>query len=196
MLNVNKLLLIIVSAVLVNNFILTRFLGICPFIGVSSQVESAIGMGSAVIFVMTIASLVTWLIQHFVLVPFGVEFLQTIAFILVIASLVQFIEILITKLSPTLKQALGIYLPLITTNCAILGVSILNIRSSYSFIEAVVNGAGSGVGFTLALLLMAGIRERLDMAPIPNSLKGVPITFIVAALLSLSFLGFTGLITE
>lgn len=191
---IQNLGLIIIGAVLVNNFILTRFLGICPFIGVSSQVDASLGMGAAVVFVMTMASLVTWLIQTFILTPFGLGFLQTIAFILVIASLVQLTEIIINKVSPTLKQSLGIYLPLITTNCAILGVAILNIRANHSFIEAVVNGFGSGLGFTLALLLMAGIRERLDLAPVPKALKGAPITFITAALMSIAFLGFVGLI--
>ncbi|NQU17236.1 MAG: electron transport complex subunit RsxA [Candidatus Saganbacteria bacterium] len=191
-----KLYLIIISAVLVNNFILTKFLGICPFIGVSSQIDASIGMGAAVIFVMTIASLVTWLIQTYLLVPFGLEFLQTISFILVVASLVQLCEIIINKVSPTLKNSLGIYLPLITTNCAVLGVAILNIRTGHSFIESIVNGLGSGIGFTLALLLMAGIRERLDLAPVPRALKGAPITFIVAGLLSIAFLGFAALIPQ
>jgi len=191
-----KLFLIVIGAVLVNNFVLTRFLGICPYLGVSSQVDASIGMGFAVIFVMTLASFVSWLIQHFILIPFHVEFLQTVSFILIIASLVQFTEIVIRKVSPTLKQALGIYLPLITTNCAVLGVAILNIRTNYSFIESVFNGLGSGVGFTLALLLMAGIRERLDLAPVPRCLKGAPITLIVASLMSLAFLGFIGLISE
>lgn len=192
----NNLFLIIVSAALVNNYVLIKFLGICPFVGVSNQIDSSIGMGAAVIFVMTLASSVTWLIQTYVLVPLRIEFLQTIAFILVIAALVQFIEMVINKISPTLKKALGIYLPLITTNCAVLGVAILNIRSNLNFIEASVNGFGAGVGFTLALLIMAGIRERLELAPIPKALKGVPITFLVAALLSMAFLGFVGLITE
>ncbi len=191
-----KLYLIIISAVLVNNFILTRFLGICPFIGVSSQIDASIGMGAAVVFVMTVASLVTWLIHNFLLVPFGLEFLQTISFILVVASLVQLCEIIINKVSPTLKNALGIYLPLITTNCAVLGVAILNIRTGLSFIESIVNGLGAGLGFTLALLLMAGIRERLDLAPVPKALKGAPITFIVAGLLSIAFLGFAALIPQ
>lgn len=191
-----KLFLVILSAILINNFVLIKFLGICPFVGVSSQVDASIGMGMAVIFCMTLASSVTWAIQTFVLVPFHVEFLQTIAFILIIAALVQFIEMVINKISPTLKKALGIYLPLITTNCAVLGVAILNIRSNLNFLESSFNGFGAGVGFTLALLIMAGIRERLDMAPIPKALKGVPITFIVASLLSVAFLGFVGLIPE
>lgn len=191
-----KLFLVILSAILINNFVLIKFLGICPFVGVSSQVDASIGMGMAVIFCMTLASSVTWAIQTYVLVPFHVEFLQTIAFILIIAALVQFIEMVINKISPTLKKALGIYLPLITTNCAVLGVAILNIRSDFNFLESSFNGFGAGVGFTLALLIMAGIRERLDMAPIPKALKGVPITFLVASLLSVAFLGFVGLIPE
>jgi electron transport complex protein RnfA len=185
-----------ISAILINNFVLIKFLGICPFVGVSSQIDAAFGMGAAVIFCMTLASSVTWAIQAFVLIPFKIEFLQTIAFILVIAALVQFIEMVINKISPALKKALGIYLPLITTNCAVLGVAILNIRSNLNFLEASFNGFGAGVGFTLALIIMAGIRERLDMAPVPRALKGVPITFIVASLLSVAFIGFVGLITE
>jgi len=159
-------------------------------------VDASIGMGMAVIFCMTLASSVTWAIQSYLLVPFGIEFLQTIAFILVIAALVQFIEMFINKVSPTLKKALGIYLPLITTNCAVLGVAILNIRSNFNFLESSFNGFGAGVGFTLALLIMAGIRERLDLAPIPKALKGIPITFLVASILSVAFLGFVGLIPE
>lgn len=153
-------------------------------------------MGMAVIFCMTLASAVTWAVQAYVLTPFHVEFLQTIAFILIIAALVQFIEMAINKISPALKKALGIYLPLITTNCAVLGVAILNIRSNMTFLESSFNGFGAGVGFTLALLIMAAIRERLDLAPIPRALKGIPITFIVASLLSVAFLGFVGLIPE
>jgi Na+-translocating ferredoxin:NAD+ oxidoreductase subunit A len=192
----SKLFLIICSAILINNFVLIKFLGICPFVGVSSQIDASIGMGAAVIFCMTLASSVTWLIQTYLLVPFHVEFLQTIAFILVIAALVQFIELVINKISPSLKKALGIYLPLITTNCAVLGVAILNIRSNFNFLESSFNGFGAGVGFSMALIIMAGIRERLDMAPIPKALKGVPITFLVASLLSVAFLGFVGLIPE
>ncbi len=191
-----KLLLIIASAILINNFVLIKFLGICPFVGVSSQIDSAFGMGAAVIFVMTLASAVCWAIQAYMLVPLRIEFLQTIAFILIIAALVQFIEMVINKISPALKHALGIYLPLITTNCAVLGVAILNIRSNFNFLEASFNGFGAGVGFTLALIIMAGIRERLDLAPVPKALKGVPVTFIVASLLSVAFLGFVGLIPE
>ncbi|MFH1710404.1 MAG: electron transport complex subunit RsxA [bacterium] len=191
-----KLFLIIISAILVNNFVLIKFLGICPFLGVSSQIDASFGMGAAVIFCMTLASAVTWAVQAYILVPFRIEFLQTIAFILIIAALVQFIEMVINKVSPALKKALGIYLPLITTNCAVLGVAILNIRSNLTFLESSFNGFGAGVGFMLALIIMAGIRERLDMAPVPKALKGVPVTFIVASLLSVAFIGFVGLITE
>ena len=192
----NELLLIVVSAVLINNFILTKFLGLCPFVGISSQIDASIGMGGAVIFVMAMASAVTWTFQTYILNPFGLGFLQTISFIVVIAVLVQFCEVVINKVSPTLKQSLGIYLPLITTNCAVLGVAILNIRTNLTFIEAVVNGFGSGLGFTLALLLMAGIRERLDLAPMHPALKGAPITFLIAAFMSIAFMGFIGLASQ
>lgn len=191
-----KLFLIVIGAILVNNFILTKFLGLCPFVGVSSQVDASLGMGGAVIFVMTMASAVAWVFQQYVLDPLHIGYLQTISYILVIAALVQFCEIIINKVSPPLKQALGIYLPLITTNCAVLGVAILNFRSNLTFIEAVFNGFGSGLGFTVALLLMAGIRERLNLAPVPNSLKGAGITFVTAALMSLAFFGFMGLIPQ
>lgn len=191
-----RLVAIAIGAILINNFVLKRFLGLCPFLGVSKQLDSAIGMGFAVVFVMTLASAVTFVIYHHVLEPFGIEYLRTIAFILVIASLVQFVEMVIEKTSPGLYDALGIYLPLITTNCAVLGVSVLNIVESYGFVETVVHGFTSGLGFTLALILMAGIRERLELAEIPESLKGVPIAFIVAGLMSIGFLGFSGLAGE
>lgn len=191
-----RLVAIAIGAILINNFVLKRFLGLCPFLGVSKQLDSAIGMGFAVVFVMTLASAVTFVIYHYVLEPFGIEYLRTIAFILVIASLVQFVEMVIEKTSPGLYDALGIYLPLITTNCAVLGVSVLNIVESYGFVETVVHGFTSGLGFTLALILMAGIRERLELAEIPESLKGVPIAFIVAGLMSIGFLGFSGLAGE
>ncbi|MGQ9604424.1 MAG: electron transport complex subunit RsxA [bacterium] len=191
-----RLVAIAIGAILINNFVLKRFLGLCPFLGVSKQLDSAIGMGFAVVFVMTLASAVTFVIYHRVLEPLGIEYLRTIAFILVIASLVQFVEMVIEKTSPGLYDALGIYLPLITTNCAVLGVSVLNIVDSYGFVETVVHGFTSGLGFTLALILMAGIRERLELAEIPESLKGVPIAFIVAGLMSIGFLGFSGLAGE
>ncbi|SHJ89019.1 electron transport complex protein RnfA [Malonomonas rubra DSM 5091] len=189
-----ELLLILVSAVFVNNFVLARFLGICPFLGVSKKVETALGMGMAVIFVMTVASVVTWFIQYLILTPFGIEYLQTIAFILVIASLVQLVEMVIQKTSPVLYQSLGIFLPLITTNCAVLGVAVLNIQKSYSFIESVVFALGAGLGFTLAMVLFAGLRERTDLCPVPRSFQGTAIALVTAGLLSLAFMGFAGLV--
>ncbi|HZJ58550.1 MAG TPA: electron transport complex subunit RsxA [Clostridia bacterium] len=189
-----KLFLILLSTVLVNNFVLSRFLGICPFLGVSKKVSTAMGMGAAVIFVMALASLFTYIIQYAILEPLSLEYLQTIAFILVIAALVQFVEMVIQKMSPTLYQALGVYLPLITTNCAVLGVAIINIREDYDLLQTLVNGTGAALGFTLALVLMAGIRERLELSDIPESLKGFPITLITAGLMSVAFLGFQGLI--
>jgi electron transport complex protein RnfA len=186
--------LIIVGAVLVNNFVLRRFLGICPFLGVSKKIDTAIGMGMAVVFVMTLASIITWIIFTFVLEPRNLGYLQTIVFILVIATLVQFVEMVIQKSSPVLYQALGIYLPLITTNCAVLGVAILNIQLRYNFLEATIFGFGSSIGFTLALVIFAGMRERLELANIPRSLRGVPISLITAGLLSLAFMGFSGLV--
>ncbi|HCX65553.1 MAG TPA: electron transport complex subunit RsxA [Eubacteriaceae bacterium] len=189
-----NLFLILVSAILVNNFVLSRFLGICPFLGVSKQIDTAAGMGAAVTFVMVLASAITYVIQYAVLEPFGLGYLQTIAFILVIASLVQLVEMVIQKSSPTLYQALGVYLPLITTNCAVLGVALLNIQESYNFIETIVHGAGAAIGFTLAIVLFAGIRERLETADIPKSLQGFPIALITASLMSVAFLGFQGLL--
>ncbi len=189
-----KLLLLIISAVLVNNFVLARFLGICPFLGVSKKTETAIGMGMAVIFVMSIASLVTWILQYYILTPFKIEYLQTIVFILVIASLVQLVEMIIQKVSPVLYQALGIFLPLITTNCAVLGVAVLNIQKGYTFWESVIFGVGASLGFALALILFAGIRERLDLADVPKPLRGTAIALVTAGLLSLAFMGFAGLV--
>ena len=189
-----ELLLILVGAVFVNNFVLARFLGICPFLGVSKKVETALGMGMAVIFVMTIASVVTWFIQYFVLIPFGIEYLQTIAFILVIASLVQLVEMVVQKASPVLYQSLGIFLPLITTNCAVLGVAVLNIQKGYSFLETVVFALGASLGFTLAMVLFAGLRERIDLCPVPQSFRGTAIALVTAGLLSLAFMGFAGLV--
>jgi electron transport complex protein RnfA len=188
------LLLILVGAVFVNNFVLARFLGICPFLGVSKKVETALGMGMAVIFVMTIASVVTWLLQYFILNPFGIEYLQTIAFILVVASLVQLVEMVIQKVSPVLYQSLGIFLPLITTNCAVLGVAVLNIQKGYSFLEMLIFSIGAALGFTLAMVLFAGLRERIDLSPVPASFRGTAIALITAGLLSLAFMGFAGLV--
>ena len=188
------LFVIFLSAILVNNFVLTRFLGICPFLGVSRKVETALGMGMAVIFVMTLASLVTNLVYNFILVPLDLVFLYIITFILVIASLVQLVEIVLEKISPALYRALGIYLPLITTNCAILGLALLNVIRGHSAVQAIVFGLGAGIGFTLALVIMAGIRERLELADVPVALQGAAITLITAGLLSLAFMGFGGLV--
>jgi Na+-translocating ferredoxin:NAD+ oxidoreductase subunit A len=189
-----ELILILISAVFVNNFVLARFLGICPFLGVSKKVETALGMGMAVIFVMTIAAVVTWFIQYFILIPFGIEYLQTIAFILVIASLVQMVEMIIQKTSPVLYQSLGIFLPLITTNCAVLGVAVLTVQTGYSFLEMVVFALGAAAGFTLAMVLFAGLRERIDLSPVPRAFRGTAIALVTAGLLSLSFMGFAGLV--
>ena len=189
-----NLILILVSVVLVNNFVLARFLGICPFLGVSRQTETALGMGFAVVFVMTVASVVTWIIHTAFLEPFGIEYLRTIAFILVIASLVQLVEIVMQKVSPVLYQALGIYLPLITTNCAVLGVSILNIQKQHGFLETLFFGFGASIGFTVALVLFSGLRERIALADVPDAFRGTAIALITAGLLSLAFMGFSGLV--
>ena len=189
-----ELLLILVSAIFVNNFVLARFLGICPFLGVSKKVETALGMGMAVTFVMTVATVVTWFIQYFILIPFGIEYLQTIAFILVIASLVQLVEMVIQKTSPVLYQSLGIFLPLITTNCAVLGLAVLNIQKEYSFLEGVIFALGAAIGFTLAMILFAGLRERVDLCPVPKPFRGTAIALVTAGLLSLAFMGFAGLV--
>jgi len=190
------ILLIIISAILVNNFVLARFLGICPYLGVSKRLESAVGMGAAVIFVMTMASIVAWVIQYYLLVPLNLEYLQIITFILVIAALVQLVEMFIQKTSQALYKALGIYLPLITTNCAVLGVCILNIQKKYSLIDTLFNGFASSVGFALALVIFAGIRERIELMNVPKALKGVSIGLITAGILSLAFMGFSGLVKE
>jgi len=189
-----ELVLIFISAVLVNNFILSRFLGICPFLGVSQKVDTAVGMSMAVIFVMTVASIVTFLLQKLVLNPFHLQYLQTIVFILVIASLVQFVEMVVQKVSPALYQALGIFLPLITTNCAVLGAAVLNIQKNFNFIEMLFFSVGSALGFGLALTLFAGIRERIELADIPKVFKGTAISLITAGILSLAFMGFSGLV--
>jgi electron transport complex protein RnfA len=189
-----SLFLLFVGAVLVNNFVLARFLGICPFFGVSKKVETAVGMGLAVTFVMTVAGSITWIIQYTVLDRFNVGFLQTIVFILVIAALVQFVEMVIEKSSPDLYQSLGIYLPLITTNCAILGAAIINIQSGFDFLHMLVFTIGSALGFTLALVLFAGIRERIELSDIPYYFRGLPIAFITAGILALAFMGFSGLV--
>lgn len=189
-----RLPLIIVSAVLVNNFVLNRFLGICPFLGVSRRVKTATGMSGAVVFVMTMASVVTWLIYRYILAPYNLVYLRTVTFILVIASLVQLVELALQKLSPALYKALGIYLPLITTNCAVLGVSVLNIQKEYTLLETTVFGFGAALGFGLAMLLFSGLRERIDLCDTPLPFRSTAIALITAGLLSLAFMGFTGLV--
>ncbi|MCI5622708.1 MULTISPECIES: electron transport complex subunit RsxA [Anaerostipes] len=188
------LLLIAIGSALVNNVVLSQFLGLCPFLGVSKKVETAGGMGAAVIFVITIASAVTNLIYSFILVPTGLEYLQTIVFILVIAALVQFVELVLKKSMPALYEALGVYLPLITTNCAVLGVALTNVQNSYSFVTSVVNGIGTSIGFTVAIVILAGIRERMEHNNIPESFKGMPITLVTAGLMAIAFFGFSGII--
>ncbi|MDD5292030.1 MAG: electron transport complex subunit RsxA [Candidatus Omnitrophica bacterium] len=198
--DIQRVIFIVISMVFINNFILSKFLGLCPFLGVSKETKSALQMGYAVIFVMTLSAVITWLVYRFILIPFHLEYLRTISFILVIAAFVQFIEMFIQKTSPALYRALGIYLPLITTNCAVLGVTVLNINDFFkgsvpikaSFMLATLQAFFAGIGFTLALLLMSGIRERLDLVDIPESLKGIPIAFIIASLMSLAFMGFIG----
>lgn len=190
----STIITILISTILVNNYIFAKFLGICPFLGVSSKTETATGMGVAVTFVVVIASAVTWLLQHFVLNVFGLEYLQTIVFILVIASLVQFVEMFIKKSSPSLYSAMGVFLPLITTNCMVLGVTVLNIQSDFNLFEAIINGLGASIGFTLALLLLSALRERMEIMPIPKPLQGVPIALISAGLMAIAFMGFQGLV--
>lgn len=187
-------ILLIISAVFVNNIVFSQFLGICPFLGVSKKIPTALGMGGAVIFVMSLATLVTSLIQLLVLKPFNIEFMQTVVFILVIASLVQMVEIILKKVAPPLYQALGIFLPLITTNCAVLGVAILTIQKDYGLFKGVIFAAANAVGFTLALVIFAGIREHLELADTPKSMEGVPMALVVAGLLSMAFMGFTGIV--
>ena len=187
-------ILIIISAIFVNNVILAKFLGICPFFGVSKQVGTAVGMSGAVVFVMTVATIVTFLLQKYVLDVFGIQYMQTITFILVIASLVQLVEIILKKVSPSLYQALGIFLPLITTNCAVLGVAILAVQTEgFGLIESTVYAVASAFGFGLALVIFAGLREHMELQDIPEGMKGVPIAFVVAGLLALAFMGFSGI---
>ena len=188
-----NLILLFLSIVFVNNVITSQFMGICPFLGVSKKVDTAIGMGAAVTFVLTLASFITYFVQKLLEITNN-QFLQTIAFILVIASIVQFVEMVIQKLSPSLYQALGVFLPLITTNCAVLGIALVNVQNNYNLVETIVNGFGAGIGFTLSIVLFAGIRERLELADIPESFKGFPSTMIAASLMSIAFLGFSGLI--
>jgi electron transport complex protein RnfA len=189
-----ELLLLFIGAVLVNNVVLSRFLGICPFLGVSKKVETAFGMGMAVTFVMTLASIISYVVYEFILRLLHIEYLYTIAFILVIASLVQLVEMIIQKTSPSLYQALGVFLPLITTNCAVLGVAVINMQSEYSLFASIVNGLGTAIGFTLAIVLLAGIREKIEYNNIPKPFKGYPIVLLTAGLMAIAFLGFGGLI--
>ena len=194
---IKDILLICLGAVFIENFVLVQFLGICPFLDVSKKIETAVGMGVAVIFVMACASAITWVVQKYILVTLNIEYLQTIAFILVIAVLIQFVEMFLQKSIPALYKSLGIYLPLITTNCAVLGVAIVNITKfsgvSAGFLKSVFYGAFAGVGFTLAIVIFAGVRERLENSNIPSFLKGMPITLITASLLSIAFMGFSGM---
>lgn len=188
-----QLLLLALTTILVDNFVLVKFLGICPFLGVSKKVETAVGMSLAVTFVMTAASMATYVVQYYILVPLHIEYMQTVAFILVIAVLVQFVEMVLQKFTPALYNALGIYLPLITTNCAVLGVALLNIQNEFNFIYATVYGCAAGLSFMLAIVLFAGIRERLETADIPKALQGFPIALITAGLIAMAFLGFSGM---
>ena len=188
------LVLLVLAGIFVNNYVLSQFLGICPFLGVSKRVETATGMGVAVIFVITLACAATYLVYNFILVPLGIEYLYNIAFILVIAALVQFVEMFLKKSSPSLYQALGVFLPLITTNCAVLGVAVLNMQQSYNFIESVLNGIGGSAGFALAIILFAGIRERIEFNDTPKAFDGFPMALVTAGIMSIAFLGFQGLI--
>ena len=185
---------IVIGAIFVNNVVLSQFMGICPFLGVSSKVETSAGMGMAVTFVMALASVVTWALQRFILVPFGIEYMQTIVFILVIAALVQMVEIVLKKVSPALYQALGIFLPLITTNCAVLGVAIIAVQKNFDLLTTVIYSTSIAVGFALALILFAGIRERLEVEEVPQGMRGVPIALIAAGLLAMAFMGFANVV--
>ena len=189
-----ELLIIAIGSALVNNVVLSQFLGICPFLGVSKKVDTAAGMGGAVVFVITIASLVTSLIYKFILMPLGFEYLQTIVFILIIAALVQFVEMFLKKAMPLLYNALGVYLPLITTNCAVLGVALTNVQKEYSILQGVINGIGTSVGFLIAIVIMAGIREKIEYNDISESFQGTPIVLVTATLMAIAFCGFSGLI--
>lgn len=188
------LLVILMSSVLVNNYVLNRFLGICPFLGVSKKLNQAVGMGFSVIFVMLLASAVTWPIQYYILDANGLGYMQNIVFILIIAALVQFVEITLKKFIPSLHKSLGVYLPLITTNCAVLGVTINNINDGYTFLESMVSSLGCGLGFLLAMVLFSGVRSKIEESEIPESLRGLPVTLIAASFVSLAFLGFSGIV--
>ncbi len=185
---------IVIGAIFVNNVVLSQFLGICPFLGVSSKVDTSLGMGMAVTFVMALSAVVTWAIQNYILVPFGIEYMQTITFILVIAALVQMVEIVLKKMSPALYQALGIFLPLITTNCAVLGVAIIAVQKDFDLLTTVIYSVSTAIGFALALVLFAGIRERLEVEDTPQAMRGVPIALITAGLLAMAFMGFANVV--
>lgn len=189
-----EMLLVLIGAALVNNVVLSQFLGLCPFLGVSKKVNTAAGMGAAVIFVITISSAFTSLIYKYILIPTDLMYMQTIVFIIVIAALVQFVEMVLKKLSPSLYQSLGVYLPLITTNCAVLGVALINVQKEYDFLTCIINGFGTALGFTIAIIIMAGIRERIEHNDIAQSFKGSPIVLITAGLMAIAFFGFSGLI--
>ena len=186
-------LAIILTAIFVNNIVFAQFLGICPFIGVSKDLSSALGMGAAVTFVMAVATAVTWVLQHTILIPFGLQYIQTIAFILVVAILVQILEIVMKRVSPTLYAALGVFLPLITTNCAVLGVAIIVAQKDFGFVHSLVYAIATAIGFALALVIMAGIRTQLELADVPRSMKGVPIALVTAGILAMAFMGFAGI---
>jgi len=187
-------IIIIISAIFVNNVVLAQFLGICPFVGVSGKISTSVGMGGAVMFVMTLATMATWLIQYYLLTPLNIGFLQTITFILIIAALVQMVEIILKKVSPPLYAALGVFLPLITTNCAVLGVAILTVQKEFNLIEGVVFAMATAVGFAMAMVLFAGLREHMDIMEPPKGMKGVPIALVTAGILALAFMGFTGMV--
>ena len=191
---IKDVMFIMLSVILVDNYVLSKFLGICPFLGVSKSLNTAIGMSSAVIFVMTLASAITYIVYEFLLVPYDLEYLRTIAFILVIASLVQFVEIILKNFIPPLYKSLGIYLPFITTNCAVLGVAILSVDNGYNFLYSVIYGFGAGIGFALAMIIFSGVRQRITLSDIPKSLEGLPISLVAASLVSLAFFGFKGII--
>ncbi len=192
--NVKEMLLLLVGSSLVSNVVLSQFLGLCPFLGVSRKIKTAAGMGTAVIFVITLASAVAGLLYKFILVPLNVTYLQTIVFILVIAALVQFVEMFLRKAIPSLYSALGVYLPLITTNCAVLGVAVSNVQKNYGVVKGIINGIGTAVGFTVAIVILAGIRERMEYNKIPGPFKGMPIVLITAGLMAIAFWGFSGLL--
>lgn len=189
-----ELIALFLGAILINNFVLTRFLGICPFLGVSKKIETSTGMGAAVVFVMVMTAIITWLVEHFILSLYGLEYLRTIVFILCIAALVQFVEMVIQKISPSLYEGLGVFLPLITTNCAVLGVAILNVQEGFNLLESIIHSVGAAVGFTIALIILAGIRERLELVSLSKHFKGASIALIIAGILSIAFQGFQGML--